>query len=247
MLQLTLGRPLTLGVFNIRISALVRLKREAQARSLLAERLDELGTNPIDRPFLLSSLGRIANRTDDRKAALAWHRQAFEAALSLYGPENPNVLGFRNEYADVMRRNGLFEQALAEFDGIRELAVVQFKPDDPRFSALALNTAICEAKLGKLSASGRQRLELAASKGVNEVSLTAFVALLRDDYFNGRIRAFTARVSKLRAELGATPFTPELALWFAVHDRLDRSGAVWTQLIADATKFDPLLREKLSN
>ncbi len=242
VLRFTDGRELDMPLFRLRIAALTQLKMEPQALELVTNRLARNDFEAIDRPFLHSALGRIANRSGDRKEELKQTTLAYQSALVVFGQDNPNVLAYRNLYAAGMMRNGQFEQAEAEFDAILALAHKLFKPEDPRFHFLAFNIGICQAKRGVLAPEGRKRLLAATVGEISEHSILASVALARDDYLNSQRDEFNARIQALIPKLQTTDVTPELAIWIALAQGEDQSTARWRALIAPVAQYDPEIK-----
>ena len=249
VLRLTDGRELNMAMLRIRVLSLMRLKREDDARSLVSNYLKRVDLNASDKPFLLTSLGTIAQRTNNRNEELKHFFEAYQAALNVFGSDNSAVIGYRSRYADSLRRTGQFQVAEKEFSETIELARKQWKANDPRHYALAFNIAICQAKRGALTSAGRKRL-LAAANSTNEklseIALGAQVALARDDYLNGRYSQFEARMRALEPRLAPKDFIPELSIWLAILHRKDRSSSSWRELIAQVVVFDPVLKNEFS-
>ena len=243
VLLLTEGRVLNMAMLKLRVSTLVQLKREAEVHKLVSTHLSQANVEPIDRPFLHSALGRIANRSGQRKEELNQSRAAYRAALAVFGPDNATVLGYRNSYAAAITRNGEFELAEAEFKAIVVQARKLFKPDDARFHFLSFNIALCQAKRGALTAEGRSRLEVAASGQIDEIWIAASMALARADYLNSHFAEFQSRMKKIISQVKQSNVNGELALWIAVMQGENRTSARWRTLIAQVVEYDPKIRQ----
>ena len=257
VLRLTDGRELNMATLRIRISALMRLKREADARSLVSNYLKRVDLSLAERPFLLTALGTIAQRSNDRNEELKRFLEAYQAALIVFGSDNSAVLGYRSRYADGLRRTGQYQAAEAEYNQVIELAHKQLKANDPRHYALAYNIAICQAKRGALTNSGRVRLLSAANateEKMSEVMRGAQIALARDDYLNGRYPLFEARMRALEPRLapenlmpGVPSFMPEVSIWLAVFHKMDRTSTGWRELIEQVIPYDPVLKREFQD
>ena len=243
VLGFTEARDLSTPMLNIRVLALSQLKMVSQARELVMNRLARSDVNAIDRLFLQSALGRIANRSGDREEELRQTSAAYQSAMAFYGPENSRLLSFRNSYAAAMMRNGQFEAAEAEFSAIVQQARALFKQDDPRFYFFSFNIGICQAKRGVLTPESRERLVAATVGKVSEISLPAAIALARDDYINHRRKEFDERIRELIAMLKPEDITPELAIWIAVMRGDDQSGPGWRSLIEPVAQYDPKIKQ----
>ena len=243
VLGFTEARDLSTPMLNIRVLALSQLKMVSQARELVMNRLARSDVNAIDRLFLQSALGRIANRSGDREDELRQTAAAYQSAMAFYGPENSRLLSFRNSYAAAMMRNGQFEAAEAEFSAIVQQARALFKQDDPRFYFFSFNIGICQAKRGVLTPESRERLVAATVGKVSEISLPAAIALARDDYINHRRKEFDERIRELIAMLKPEDITPELAIWIAVMRGDDQSGPGWRSLIEPVAQYDPKIKQ----
>ena len=243
VLGFTEARDLSTPMLNIRVLALSQLKMVSQARELVMNRLARSDVSAIDRLFLQSALGRIANRSGDREEELRQTSAAYQSAMAFYGPENSRLLSFRNSYAAAMMRNGQFEAAEAEFSAIVQQARALFKQDDPRFYFFSFNIGICQAKRGVLTPESRERLVAATVGKVSEISLPAAIALARDDYINHRRKEFDERIRELIAMLKPEDITPELAIWIAVMRGDDQSGPGWRSLIEPVAQYDPKIKQ----
>ena len=243
VLRLTEGRELSMSMLIARVLALAQLDMAPQARDLVMKRLARNDFDPVDRPFLHRALGRIASQLDDRQEELKQTTAAYQFALTVFGAENSQVLGFRNSFAAAMMRNGQFEQAEAEFNAVVAQARNFYKPDDPRFDFFSFNIAICQAKRGLLSPEGRKRLLPATTAEVNKLTIVAAVALARDDYLNARHEDFNARIRQLLPKLEAKDITPELAIWIAVMKGEEQSGPRWQALIERVAQYDPKIKQ----
>ena len=243
VLGFTEARELSTPMLNIRVLALSQLKMVSQARELVTNRLARSDIDAIDRLFLQSALGRIANRSGDRKDELRQTTAAYQSALAFYGPENSRLLNFRNSYAAAMMRNGQFEAAEAEFRAIIQQARALYRPDDPRFYFFSFNVGICQAKRGVLTPEGRERLVAATVGKLSEISLPAAIALARDDYLNHRSKEFNERIRELIPMLKPEDITPELAIWIAVMRGDDQSGPGWRALIEPVAQYDPKIKQ----
>ncbi len=225
------------------VNSLMRLNLEIRARELVSARLARPELDAIDRPFLLTALGRIARVTEDREQEALNYTLAYNAASGLFGSDSTTLLSYRNDYAVGLMRTGHFEEAEAEYNSIVAIARKLFKANDARFNYLAFNIAVCWAKRGALTESGRARLNAAAVRDLDEIPLFAIVALARNDYLNSRIDQFKLRIKALAPMLKPEQIKPELALWIALANGEKSTAPRLQALIKTVSEYDPKIKE----